>query len=664
MARSILEVTLPKMNLNDRIEFQTELDGKIKDFSVTWIDPHHNQLGTPNDVIHESFQPFKRPNYDALNYAQGIKGLDVLEVLTESVEPGKVIIQSNVDNLIFKNESSMNSGVVFKKTNQNSNIPTLVLNSATISRGSNVCTEVNVTISTSHLVDKITSPFVKDNSVTPVVFSFLRGETFTFTARSTVLNQIVSTVIKTPPRLLEMNLGVSVLGKSVTVNYSSLNGTTGLVLEYSINGVDFSSNNVFDNVADGKYWGYVRDQFGCQVTKQFEVKELVSKSPYYHIPKANSIRYAQREVWDGIKVFKTDENTLSNESNDAISHYEIQRFQTNDVLTTQLRTNYDTVKAFVLSSAGEQPLSVTKPREYLGLKDYRDCVVYQRPNGKAGIYFTSGSKYGYDSGTVIGSYELNGSRPSWYRVGSVIQLDKVGALEIKSVLFDEIKRAEVVEVDYSYKGSPIVTKVKSIYDLRPFNLYEFKLDCSPYENKNLRVKVVLEDPKLPKKEWVSELLEIKKVHAECVEIRYFNDKNDDVFYETGINHVLRIPVANIIDTSISESEIHKGDSQVSLISAEYYEGDTFEFLPLTKELKKKVELATYHSNLIINGVSYKVAEKPESERQGVSNLYTLKAKLIKAGSGYNVNSFVKPDSSYAIDIPSLILGESDGFISY
>lgn len=81
-------------------------------------------------------------------------------------------------------------------------------------------------------------------------------------------------------------------------------------------------------------------------------------------------------------------------------------------------------------------------------------------------------------------------------------------------------------------------------------------------------------------------------------------------------------------------------------------------------MKKKVELATYHSNLIINGVSYKVAEKPESERQGVSNLYTLKAKLIKAGSGYNVNSFVKPDSSYAIDIPSLILGESDGFISY
>mgnify|MGYP000675191088 CR=1 FL=1 len=53
--------------------------------------------------------------------------------------------------------------------------------------------------------------------------------------------------------------------------------------------------------------------------------------------------------------------------------------------------------------------------------------------------------YDYDTSVINGSYQLYGSRPHWMKVGSVIDLEGVGSLEIVSSIYDEDVNKEVIE---------------------------------------------------------------------------------------------------------------------------------------------------------------------------------------------------------------------------
>lgn len=680
MARSKIVIQIPTMSEGNYISFETDLNGTTKTYTINWVgdnadldllDPDSSPINTllsPFDILAQIYKPYTVPNYDAVEYAKSIDNLDFLNNFSISRIGDTVTIQSRVDNLTFQNEESNNPGVVMTITNQNNTIALFEITDVAISAGTNPCDEVTITVTTTELADNITSPFLQSgNTNNPFSFQYLRGQKLIVAVGSTALGQIDFTKIQTPQKLSPLDVNVDVvsnnLGKSATINYNSFSlFALPLELTYSIDGTNFSSNNVFENLADGDYTAYVKDEYGCVVQKDFTFVDTSVKTPYNYISKTNSLRFAERVEWDNISIYKNDENTLSDETLDKISESEIQRFQTSDRITTQLRSNFDTIKAFVVEGGNETPLIVWKPREYLGIKDYRDCVIYKSDNGKTGVYFTTGDKYNYDSGLKTGEYELNGSLPVWYRVGSFVNLEGVGIVEIKSVFFDEDKSVEVAEVDYNYTGNPTLSKVKSIYDLRNFNLHEFTVDFASYENKCLRVKIVAEDAELDSVTWISEKIHVRKTYEECLEIRYHNSRNDDIFYETGIKNLLRLPFEKMSDSPISESEIHKGDDEVSLVSAEYYEGDLIEFLPLTKELSKKLELALKHTFLTINGVNYRTAENPEKNQLDDSNLYVVKAQVIKAGNSYSTNSIIQVEDNLSIDVPEIISTGNDEFI--
>ena len=50
---------------------------------------------------------------------------------------------------------------------------------------------------------------------------------------------------------------------------------------------------------------------------------------------------------------------------------------------------------------------------------------------------------------------------------------------------------------------------------------------------------------------------------------------------------------------------------------------------------RKISLALKHDFLVFENVPYKLSENPEIERQGESNFYTIKAKLLEAGDIWN-----------------------------
>lgn len=672
MAKSKVVITIPSLVAGDYISFFENKNGELKEHKINCVGGSPNQylmyingvLFDPTNIIEESLQPFTVPNYDAVEYVKKFEYLDTLDYYTLSRVGNVVTIQSNIDNLTFESETSNNVGVLFSITNENA-IPVFSISDVSFVSGD--CSEVTTEVTTSSQASKMTSPILLEGIATnPFSFTYLRGQKIKITTEDSN-GQLASQVISLPSKALESDIEVNVistqLGSSATIVYDPFFAIGTLTLTYSINGIDYFSNNVFEDLSDGDYTAYIKDQFGCITQKAFTVVNTNVKTPYNYISKTNSIRFAKRENWDGINIHKTDENTLSSEVTDDVPYEEVQYFQTNDIRPTQIRSNYDTVKAFVIDGATETQSTVTKIREYLNLKDYRDCVIYRIDEGRAGIYFTEGDAYNYDSGIKIGDYQLNGALPVWYKVGTEINLEGVGVLEISRKFYDEVKGAEIVEVAYNYTGNPTLSKVKSIYNLREFNLFEVNTDFSTYQDKFIQVRVEMTDAQLPTVNWISERISVKDIHKNCAEIKYSNDRNGDIFYETGIKHLIRVPYKKISDAPISESEIHKGDNKVNLTKAEYYEGYEIQFKPLTKEYSKIVEMSLLHSNLEINGVDSKIVDAPDKAQLDDSNLYDLKAKLIKSNGSFNTNVIIEVEENISEDLPNLI-SNGEGFILF
>jgi len=92
-----------------------------------------------------------------------------------------------------------------------------------------------------------------------------------------------------------------------------------------------------------------------------------------------------------------------------------------------------------------------------------------------------------------------------------------------------------------------------------------------------------------------------------------------------------------IHTNLSDGdvEIEKTDSQIIPIDATNYNVLEFEANFLTTGMVRKIKLALKHDYLVIEGVPYALAENPETERMGKSNLYNLKAKVYEAGDVWN-----------------------------
>ncbi|CAL2055965.1 hypothetical protein [Tenacibaculum sp. 190524A05c] len=670
MIKSKITIEIPSMNIGDFIAFETNINGTVKTYRVDWVsNDSNNVLVSQYNILHQSLQPFPIPYYDPIEFVNRLELIDSLESISITRIGNVVTLESNVDGLDFQNTNSNNTYVIFSIDNQIEVIdPLEVLSWSFSSNSSNPCNYIDVSVSTSKIADEILSPITEANNTTnPIVFSYLRGQLVSFTAKDASTDLLTTKNFNTPQMLLESDIVIEQisnnLGNSINVIYSnSSNVNLDLGLQFSIDGVNFSSDNVFI-VEEGEVTVYVKDSYGCQVSKTINFIDTTTKVPYIYIPKTNAIRFAEKVQWDNVSIFKNDENTLSYESLNDLSLSVSQLFQGNDSPTTQLRTNYDNVSVEVISSQGNDIINISKTREYLELKDYRDCIIYDRGFGESGIYFSSGCIYNYDSGDKIGDYTLNGSLPTWYRVGATILLDGIGTVEIKSIVFNEALNAEVAIIDYNFTLSQSFTKIKSVYDLRPFNLYEFDVDFSSYLDQCIQIEVTFSDPKLATKVYHSEYIQVKGIHEDCIQIEYYNQYNGDIYYETGIKNLIRIPIDEITDSPTTEAELHTGDTNITLIESEYYEGDEFTFLPLSKELSKKLELALSHETVIINGVHYKRAENPEKEKQSRSNLYVVKAKMIKSGNAFINNSgIIIQEENTSISIPSIVRNGNGEYI--
>lgn len=583
---------------------------------------------------------------------------------------GTVAIQANYPNAVF---TYIDDGLgVLNVTieNEAEEMP-FEITDIEVSESSTPCTHVQIAVTTSELATIVESPVsINPNTDNPIVFEVLRGQSTTIGLKNASGFTILD-LFRAPMILNSSNFDFNILNSPNGATISIINNTPvfsnqiSLEIEYSLNNEDWQTSNVFTGLENGDYTLYVRDQFGCSFTYDFNVNESAIYIPHFYLSKSNSIRYAQRIVFGYSGNYKNDENTLSCEENVILPWKAQQLFQSADKRITQFQSNYSTLTAKVIrEDLSEAVIPIIKKSNNIGLKDKRDAIKYDFGDGKTGIYFLAGNIYDYDTGVANGTHALNGTLPEWAIVGNYINIG-LAWFVIEQKLYVEEKNADVIVISEVFSGVDTPIIVSCIYNIFNYEIYEFEIDFADYLEQKIRVKLICEDDNFETITHLSEEIYVKVRHEDTLDIQYWNEDNNDVFYATGIRHGIRIPFYKNEAKDNEESENHTTDTNVVLLSAELYEGGNIVFEPLTTEMWRKLKIALSHEIVFIDGVQY--VKNGDFESEGPledTNLYVLTAKMIKSGKGYNSRgNSILSGSSNQTEIPGLIEGDA-GFIKY
>jgi len=608
---------------------ETFLDvGRVSSFTVPKVittDPPYSIPGSYSAQLYQTYFRIDHNGYNLYTVTYTAANVVTIEFNNDLWAIDTVVLPSTV------------TAVVTNLTVQTFQL----VGSATFSQATKECRTVNVSIETTELTTKV---WVNNyysgfpNTTNPAVFPVTRGIDNVIkleNATGDVITYIDNIYFD---YLTTENITVDVIQylTGATLNISVID-IIGLTLEYSLDNINWQTSNVFTGQEEGTKFLYVRDQFGCVKSKEYIINALGTRDPFLRISKANSINFSKVEVVDGCSIFANDENSLACATLQKYKHITDTLFQTCDTTTIQLKSNYDTVSAVLRNSNNvDTSLTITKKSANLSrFKRLDGAWYYKYREGKLGIYFENGTSY-TDEGAVIETYTLNGNLPEFAIIGQQISIDTLGIYEIVDVLYDEVKNKRVMIVNYVYASiEPVATIVESVYDVLPYEIYEFVIDWSLFSIGKYTVVITNTDEINGTVTDSSERISLLTEHLNTLAISYSNNNNKDIFYKYGIMHFIRIPYVKFMAVQQDENEINITDDSSVVVESTVHEKNEILFDVLTDQLMRKLVVALSSENLFVNGTGYVKDGGVSSENIDSTNLYEVTATLLKTNVSYN-----------------------------
>tara|TARA_R110002167_G_scaffold44210_1_gene133229 strand:- start:605 stop:2662 length:2058 start_codon:yes stop_codon:yes gene_type:complete len=675
-----LEITsLPLVG--DFIEFQDGEQNQYREsFVVTRTGVGQSEIGnygTLNDKL--SYTIGSLLGSFTVDYNSTGQFTTFLDMITDPNSPPTLSITSDIDNF-FTQDKWNDVGNNFTATFVN--VPVvdpITVDSFVFAEASPgiPCTQVNVVATSSEQVDSYSLNNINFFNVTsnPFTVPTLNRATSYFLYVRKGTQTSTSTLISAPSYLVSADVSSSYVNSpsGATISIVVNPGLIGLTYGYSLDGTNFQQGSVFSGILEGDYTIYVNDQLGCSTSipitiPPFSDGGVGERTPYSDLPsKSNSIRYAKYVDWGVCSNYKNDENTLSWQLPYVENACEYkQLFQDCDNIITQIKTNYSSIVATVIDEElVETNATVTQKTFYTNLKDKRDARIYNigGENLQTGIYFLSGNLYDYSTGADTGDYNLNGSLPAWGVIGNFTFYNNAWFL-ISNIIYDDSISAYVLVINTPYVGVDASIIVSSIYNLEPYNIFEFTVDMSLFQDKKIQVNITQtdDDVSFPSQVYLSEIIDVATLHEGTVCIDYYNDNNTDMFYGTGIKNKIRMPIEYFGGSVIDETTSERTDINTYLISAEGYESDNIAFKLMPKQMMRKVVQALAHKFVFLNDVQYVKEESPEVSGLIGTNLYRMNAPMTKANAVYTSRGTGEVFSTGTYEIPNLLKTESDGFL--
>ena len=586
----------------------------------------------------------------------------------EIVSGYQVQITAKKSNIEFLDTFTDAPDVNFFITNE-AQVPEFAIVSQVFREAStNKCTNVEVEVTTTNPMQDVTSPIslpAHNNSV--VTFDYVRGNNVLFEANDSN-GQSVSLTLVMPKFLNEPTVAIvnTPSGANATISLQTdLSGIT-----YSLDDINYQNSSVFPGLVVASYTAYVKDTYGCTKSTAFEVTEFDAgvgvTDPEVFVSNTNSLRFKKDEVWDNTTIFKNSNNTLSSEEKVALCYPFIQSYQNTDKVQTQVKSNYETVTSNVIDCDGNKtPLTVFKTTNNLDKVDKRDALGYNfiDGTGRFGYYFQTGNTYDpLQVGDIaIGTYELFGQLPAWARIGQYFSLNNGAYYQVIDIAYVEALQSDVIIIDSVILDEPVI--LTAIYNVFNWDAFEFELDLGAFQNTEIQVEVLFEDSVFENERYLSEKIATYDSLEDYLTIQATNSDNNEIVYQDGFKHLLRLPYDSLGSANESELTTEKTDQYVYSIDGKSYIKKILVLNHLSTKMEEKVRQMFTLNDITIDGVGYTIDSMDAPERIGITNLYKLTVNMYEVGVkpiGTVVDTNIELD---ILDVTALILGD-DEFVKY
>jgi hypothetical protein len=368
---------------------------------------------------------------------------------------------------------------------------------------------------------------------------------------------------------------------------------------------------------------------------------LIDYDAVFDISNINSIRFKDDETWSS-STLKTPYNTLSFEENVRIPNTSFLQLWTNDdIIRTQVNSNYETITAKLIdSNEAETSLIVSKMTANMNLTDVRDGTIVSatyNENNYTAVKYGSGNTY--DPITLLdnGDYNLGTSAPTWMNKGDYVNIQGSGWHKVLDKINSNGYEVLILNLLYTeFTLTPGTFKITSVYNAINTEDYEFSCDFTLLSG-YYKIEVTATDANFGTKTKLSEWQYIKSEHPRTYLIEYYNSENNEINYNTGITHKLRIPyVQNLEWNPNSELEIYVTDTNTVNLESKYRGFWSFTPNLLPTVMAEKLTLAFLQDRLFIETVNFLSEGEPESKKVG--SQYQIIPNLVKSNYVYDSNS--------------------------
>tara|TARA_R110002124_G_scaffold271518_1_gene440415 strand:- start:298 stop:2424 length:2127 start_codon:yes stop_codon:yes gene_type:complete len=427
-------------------------------------------------------------------------------------------------------------------------------------------------------------------------------------------------------------------------------------LQYSLDGVTYSTSFAWVGQTGGNYTVYIKDSFNCIYQKDFVVPTTIEdRSAFFEISERNSLSFSKNETWNGLQggIHKNENNVLALTGVQDILYDERVILRSSDNIRIQFKSNYTNHNVYVLNcedTGTSYTPTIYKMSNNLDRFESLDCklISIDYSNSRAGIYFDSGNRYDIN-GVDIGDYELNGNLPDSAIIGNYIDLGiAYGVREVVDLIYDSSLNKRLIVFNMQVTNtSPVSIVMKAYYDLLPFEVYEFDLDIGtpilkPKDN-SFRVRIQCLHNSYTEINYYSEYVHVIESTDtydldKYVAIDYYGTNNRKIFYNYGIKHFMRAEVLSINSIIDDTNEIIKGDLSTYLSESILNKGIEIKFAEVTYRVMMKLSLALSSENLFINGLGYVKKESLTIESIPNTNLYLVSCLLLSTNKNFNIEA--------------------------
>ena len=481
----------------------------------------------------------------------------------------------------------------------------------------------------------VTSPFVDSiaRNGQPVQVQFIdsSGNPVSINGISPDSVLIVVGVRKLNPNDVSLDIANYSAGSNVTVNVSFQHSLV-TPYEYSLNGVDWQSDNRFTAIPPNNYTLYIKDALGCVYTETFVIDGVTTLSEVVsYISEINPIRFIQT---DSSK--KNYFNTLSFIENRQLHYRFIQNWIESDIVTTQLKTNAQYIGVNAVDCHGAKtPISVVKKVDNTGLIGYSTVTLFRSQNNLGALYYGVVDLLNPDTDAIIQTKDYKNTLPPWISEGQELDIDGVGFAKVNRIYFSEDYNSLVAELDFAYTSTPVDSSAKATYNLQPYDLYEFEVDVSLMPDQfqiTIEIGSSANDIKFS---YISEIQSKFNDNKRYVEIQYSDNENiGGMNYQTGVKHLIRLEAYQDYQGEHSVDG-YNGDTRYYATQIELYNSENIIFPRLTTGMAQKVRMILSHGNLTINSVPCTLSEGTEITNMPSSNLSKLTANVKIGGEEFN-----------------------------